>query len=52
VRIERAEGLMANTEKTLADIALECGFENLRTFNRAYRALRSTTPSETRAGMR
>jgi AraC-like DNA-binding protein len=45
VRIARAENLMANSAATIADIALECGFENLRTFNRAYRQARSTAPS-------
>ncbi len=48
IRIERAEELMADSPATLADIALECGFESLRTFNRAFRALRGATPSEAR----
>ena len=52
VRIERAERLMAHTTKTLADIALECGFDNLRTFNRAFLALRGRTPSEERSSFR
>jgi AraC-like DNA-binding protein/mannose-6-phosphate isomerase-like protein (cupin superfamily) len=52
VRIERAERLMANTTKTLADIALECGFDNLRTFNRAFRAIRGKTPSAEREAVR
>lgn len=52
VRIERSERLMAHTTKTLADIALECGFDNLRTFNRAFRANRGKTPSEEREAIR
>lgn len=50
VRIELAESLMASTTKTFADIALECGFETLRTFNRVYRSIRGTTPSKVRSG--
>ncbi len=49
VRIERAENLMANTSMTLADIAQESGFDDLRTFNRVFRAIRDATPSEERA---
>jgi AraC-like DNA-binding protein len=52
VRIERAEELMAEPDAKLADIALECGFESVRTFNRAFLALRGRPPSaarETRA---
>jgi AraC-like DNA-binding protein len=51
VRIERAESLMADGTKTLAEIALESGFDNLRTFNEVFRAIRGTTPSQSRAGM-
>jgi AraC-like DNA-binding protein len=49
VRIARAEQLMASTKKNLADIALECGFDSVRTFNRVFQAVRAKTPSEARA---
>lgn len=48
-RIEYAEKLMTDSKKNLADIALECGFDNLRTFNRAFQAARAMTPSEARS---
>lgn len=48
IRIERAEELMASGPARLADIALECGFESVRTFNRAYKTLRGRTPSSER----
>jgi len=48
VRIEKAEGLMSSSPATMADIALECGFESVRTFNRAYRAIRGRTPGSSR----
>jgi AraC-like DNA-binding protein len=48
IRIERAERLLAESDGRVADIALECGFESLRSFNRAFRGLRGTTPSEAR----
>jgi AraC-like DNA-binding protein len=49
VRIERAERLLATTRKTIAEIALECGFDSLRTFNRAFQSIRGATPSAKRS---
>jgi AraC-like DNA-binding protein len=49
VRIERAEELMSDSGGRLADIALECGFESVRTFNRAFRALRGRAPGARRS---
>lgn len=51
IRIEKAEDLMANTDRTIADIAMDCGFETLRNFNRVYRSIRATTPSKARANL-
>jgi AraC-like DNA-binding protein len=48
IRLERAVELMSGTDARLADIALECGFESVRSFNRSFQALRGTTPSELR----
>jgi AraC-like DNA-binding protein len=48
IRIERAEELMSSSSATLAEIALECGFESVRTFNRSFRALRGRVPSTLR----
>lgn len=48
LRIGRAERMIADTDAKLIDIALECGFGNVRTFNRVFRQLRGCTPSELR----
>jgi AraC-like DNA-binding protein len=48
IRIERAERLMLDETMSIADIALECGFENIRTFNRAFQVIRKSTPTEIR----
>ena len=48
LRIARAERMIADTDAKLIDIALECGFGNVRTFNRVFRQLRGCTPSELR----
>lgn len=49
IRIERACELMAKEEARLSDVALECGFESVRSFNRAFRVLRGASPSELRS---
>lgn len=48
LRIQRAEQQMAIRERKLIDIALDCGFGNVRTFNRVFRQLRGCSPSERR----
>lgn len=48
IRIDKAEELIRTTELTMLDIALECGFTNVRTFNRAFRQFRGRAPSSLR----
>ena len=48
LRIGRAERMILGTDAKLIDIALECGFGNVRTFNRVFRQLRGCTPSDLR----
>ncbi len=48
LRIQRAEQQMTIRERKLIDIALDCGFGNVRTFNRVFRQLRGCSPSERR----
>ncbi|NGZ77240.1 AraC family transcriptional regulator [Saccharibacillus alkalitolerans] len=48
LRVRRAEELIVGTDNRLLDIALDCGFGNVRTFNRVFRQLRGCTPSELR----
>jgi AraC family transcriptional regulator len=43
-RIEAAKSLILHTEKTLLDVALECGFTDQSAFNRTFRTLVGTTP--------
>jgi AraC-like DNA-binding protein len=49
IRIERACELMADGAARLSDIALDCGFESVRSFNRAFREHRGCAPGELRA---
>lgn len=48
VRISRACQFLASTEMSITEIALECGFGELTTFNRTFRRFRDTTPSSYR----
>jgi len=48
VRINHAEALLQNSDLTITDIAFECGFESIRTFNRVYKSIKGASPSEAR----
>lgn len=48
LRINRAEDLLRETDMTMVNIALECGFESCRNFNRVFKRLIGNTPSEYR----
>lgn len=48
MRINYANYLLSSTNKKITEIALECGFETLRTFNRAYKNVTSVTPRDYR----
>ncbi|KAI7253644.1 hypothetical protein KC345_g11350 [Hortaea werneckii] len=48
IRVNQAERLLLNTDKSILDIALECGFSNIRTFNRVFKQVKQRTPSELR----
>jgi AraC-like DNA-binding protein len=50
IRINQAEVMLLNTNKTIIDIALECGFTNVRTFNRVFQQFKKRTPSNLRYG--
>lgn len=49
VRISRACNLLGTTQLSITDIALECGFRELSTFNRAFKKYREKTPSQYRS---
>ena len=48
VRVSRAESLLRESELPVIDIAFECGFNSIRTFNRVFKAVKGCTPSELR----
>lgn len=46
VRIEHAISLLTNNQKRMIDIALECGFSNIRSFNRVFKEITGSTPTD------
>lgn len=48
IRIRQAEELIRTTDRTMLDIALECGYSNVRTFNRVFRQFYGSPPSRMR----
>ncbi|MBQ5783182.1 MAG: helix-turn-helix transcriptional regulator [Oscillospiraceae bacterium] len=47
-RVERSLALIIGSDRSLTDIAFDCGFTNIRSFNRAFRSCLKTTPSQYR----
>lgn len=45
-KIDMAKELLTTTDKTIIDIAFECGFNNAANFNRAFKKYTGKTPSE------
>jgi AraC-like DNA-binding protein len=48
LRIYKAEDIILNSKKPLIHIAMECGFNSIRTFNRAYKGIKGYVPSSIR----
>lgn len=48
LRVSKAEDIILNSSKPLIDIAVECGFNSVRTFNRAYKNIKGYVPSSIR----
>lgn len=48
-RLEKARTLLLHTEKKVSDIALDAGFSNIRSFNRAFKEAFEKTPSAYKA---
>lgn len=46
VRVEHAANELKNTSSKVTDIAIDCGFNNIRTFNRVFKEITGCTPSE------
>ena len=50
-RIEKAKQLLRTTQKTVLEISLECGFNNLSHFNRVFLRITAQKPSDYRKHM-
>lgn len=48
LKFEYADELLSDTDKTIAQIAGECGFQSIRNFNRVFKKLSGKTPGEYR----
>ncbi|MBN1534085.1 MAG: helix-turn-helix domain-containing protein [Spirochaetes bacterium] len=48
LRIRKAAGLLADTDTKIIDIAHDCGFESLRSFNRVFRNIMKCPPLDYR----
>lgn len=48
LRVSMAQKLLIETDTSISQIALECGFESLRNFNRVFKKHVSSTPSDFR----
>ncbi|OPX45025.1 HTH-type transcriptional activator RhaR [Ruminiclostridium hungatei] len=48
LRINMAQSLLAGTDASVSNIALECGFESIRNFNRVFKIHSGMTPNEYR----
>ena len=49
-RTEIAREMLETTDKPITEIAFECGFSGIRTFNRSFREFSGCTPKEYRKG--
>ena len=44
VRLNQASGMLINTHKSVTEISMDCGFNNLSNFNRQFRKLYNNSP--------
>lgn len=51
LRINRAQKLLSETDLSISNVALDCGFESQRNFNRIFKELTFTTPTEFRSNI-
>lgn len=49
LRVGRAASLLATTSMSITDIAIDVGFDHTRTFTRAFKEMKGTTPKQFRA---
>lgn len=48
MRLERAKVMLCNTDKSIAEIAMDCGFQSVTYFNRLFKRRYKCTPKEIR----
>lgn len=48
LRINMAQSLLTGSDQSISNIALECGFDSIRNFNRVFKTYSNTTPTEFR----
>ena len=48
VRVNKAESMMKTSSTPVTEIAFECGFNSIRTFNRVYKGIKKDIPSNIR----
>ena len=51
-RVDHARTLLLQTDRSIGDVALECGFQSLRSFDRAFASVTGTQPSHYREYLR
>lgn len=51
-RIERAVRFLSDSDRTVIDIAQECGFRSLPNFNKAFKRVTGITPTDYRKSSR
>ncbi len=50
IKLKNAEQMIFDTDSTLSEIAIQCGFESVHYFSRMYKAKMKSNPSELRKG--
>ena len=50
-RMERAKGLLTDSNMNLLEIAVQCGFGSHSFFSKIFRKLQGVTPTEYRPGL-
>ncbi|MGI6334666.1 MAG: helix-turn-helix domain-containing protein [Saccharofermentanales bacterium] len=48
LRVDKAHRLITSSNRPITEIAFECGFNSIRTFNRVFSEIRGSTPSSLR----
>jgi AraC-like DNA-binding protein len=48
IRADAAEELILSGGQSITTVAMECGFNTIRTFNRVFKAVKGYTPSSLR----